>query len=206
MYHVDCIQSHVLSCTCSFSRISFNEKCMDLDSLGAWQYYLQYSVLLPLFCIPSLSFGTRSFLPTTLSVSHPHSLSHLVPLAASGCLTSVPLPMCQGSHWTDNTSLMYVNGCVRLGRCVLVVCCVYVCACMCVYVSELVCYVLQMPVLSLFMCSLTQTSSASFVVRATSHYSDCWGRERRAAETYTHTHTQDWASGWEDVTIKSVTF
>lgn len=158
-----------------------NNSCKDLDSLWAWQYYLHYSVLLLLFCITSPSFGTRSFLSPTLSVSHPRSLSHSVPLAASGCLTAVPLPMCQGAHWTDNTNLMYVRGCVRAWRCALGVCLLHTCV--------WVCYMLQMPVLSLFMCSLTQTSTASFAVRATSHYSDCWGRERRAAETSHHTHT-----------------
>ncbi len=114
-----------------------NNSSKDLDSLWAWQYYLHYSVLLPLFCITSPSFGTRSFLSPTLSVSHPRSLSHSVPLAASGCLTAVPLPMCQGAHWTDNTNLMYVRGCVRAWRCALGVCSLH----MCVWASECVtCY------------------------------------------------------------------
>lgn len=233
-----------MSCRCSFSRISFNDKCMVewlLQRLGITGSLAILSASFSpaasfffFFFITSPSFGTRSSLSPTLSVSHPHSLSHSVPLAASGCLTAVPLPMYQGAHWTDNTNLMYVRGCICAWRCSLGVRSLHVCVCVCL--CERVCYMLQMPVLSLFMCSLTQTSSASFAVRATSHYSDCWGRERRAAETshthtrtrrcaqtYTHSfslslsishahsthtvHTQtSWASGWEDVTVKSVTF
>lgn len=45
-----------------------SNSCKDVDSPGAWQCYLQHSVLLSLFCIPSPTFGTRSFLFLTLGL------------------------------------------------------------------------------------------------------------------------------------------
>lgn len=193
--HTESCHAHAV-----FSGISFNDECTDewlpqglrftgrLAALSASFSLSCPPTLFLFFALPHPLLDPGPVLSPTLSVSHPRSLSHSVPLAASGCLSAVPLPMCQGAHWADNTYLMYVRGrgvYARGGACqsrtLLAHVRLRVCVC--------VCYMLQMPVLSLFMCPLTQTSSASFAVRATSHYSDCWGRERRAAET-AHTRTQ----------------
>lgn len=125
-----------------------NDSRRDLDSLGGWRYYQHHSVSPgppPLFYFlffalhhPLLDPGP--VLSPTLSVSHPRSLSHSVPLAASGCLSAVPLPMCQGAHWADNTYLMYVRGRgvyarggARWSRALLAHVRVYVCVCVTCY-------------------------------------------------------------------------
>lgn len=57
------------------------------------------------------------------------TLTLFLTLCAPGKLTAVPLTVCQAAHWTDNTNLMYVRGCLWAWKCALgVLCCV--CGCM----------------------------------------------------------------------------
>lgn len=89
-----------------------SNSCKDVDSPGSLAV-LSAAFSLAVSSLYSLTLFWNQVLSVSasLSVSHPRSLSHLVPLAASGCLTAVPLPMCQGARSSDNTNLMYVCAC-----------------------------------------------------------------------------------------------
>lgn len=115
--HTESCHAHAV-----FSGISFNDECTDewlpqglrftgrLAALSASFSLSCPPTLFLFFALPHPLLDPGPVLSPTLSVSHPRSLSHSVPLAASGCLSAVPLPMCQGAHWADNTYLMYVRG------------------------------------------------------------------------------------------------